>query len=367
MLPTPDDDLSELAQQLIAFLRSKLGDDVSYTRELIRLQGGFDTDTYSFAIENAPADFPRELVLRHFQTKGEVKRFTFESTIQNAAHGAGHPVPSVPIDSYGQMLNDRPFLLMELLPGAALGSLLDDELVIQQLPGIMANLQAGYHKIDSSGLIRLLANSGISVEEMTPMSMLTRVAAIAEAIDESELSTLNTWLIDNQPVQPTDPVVCHGDFHPNNVLYADGKVTGLIDWGNVVFTHAEYDVAITRLTISVGPPDWDTATRAQMQPLIDQLINGYLAIYRQQRALDDELLAYYGVLSATHAYAKVAGAKNGVDVPYVAGDGYAWRLPPLYAAITNTIRDATGVTIPPAWSPFADTSTTRRRDTRPAS
>jgi aminoglycoside phosphotransferase (APT) family kinase protein len=345
-LPTPDDGLSELAQQLLGFLRSKLGNEVIYARELTRLQGGFDTDTYSFAIENAPAEFPQKLVLRHFRGKGESTRVTLESTIQSAAHSAGHAVPNVPIDSSGHLLNDRPFLLMELLPGAALGSLIDDESLLRQLPGIMANLQAGLHKIDTSGLRQLLTSTGVNVETLTPMSMLTRISRIAEIADERELSDIHIWLIENTPDPPEFPTLCHGDFHPNNILYGEGKITGLIDWSNLAFAHAEFDIAITRLTLSIGPPELDVESRAQMQPLIDQLIAEYLAIYRTHLPLDDDLLAYYGVLRSTHAYAKIAAARLGIDLPYVAGDGYAWNLPPMYAAITNTINAATGVTIP---------------------
>ncbi|MCH2516150.1 MAG: aminoglycoside phosphotransferase family protein, partial [Dehalococcoidia bacterium] len=37
------------------------------------------------------------------------------------------------------------------------------------------------------------------------------------------------------------------------MLVAGGEVTGLIDWGNVMFTHPEYDVAISHMIMSIGP------------------------------------------------------------------------------------------------------------------
>ncbi|HIF72367.1 MAG TPA: hypothetical protein EYQ61_07430 [Dehalococcoidia bacterium] len=88
--------------------------------ELTRLQGGFDTDTYAFSIDNAPADFPQHLVLRHFRHRRESGRVVLESTIQNEVHKAGQPVPRVLIDSRDHFLNDRPFLLMERLEGSGL-------------------------------------------------------------------------------------------------------------------------------------------------------------------------------------------------------------------------------------------------------
>jgi aminoglycoside phosphotransferase (APT) family kinase protein len=337
------EDFSDLANQLTEFLKLKLGQAVSLSGDMARLQGGFDTDTYAFSIENAPTDFPQHLVLRHFQNRHESGRVVLESTIQNEAQKAGHPVPQVPIDSTGQFLNDRPFLIMERLEGSALGSQIEDESVLQQLPIIMAKLQLGLYKIGSTSLHTLLAESGANTSAMSPSAMLSRITHIANVTNEPELLAIKSWLEDNWPTQPQSPTICHGDFHPNNILYQDGKVTGLIDWGNVMFTHPEYDVAISRLIMSIGSPDWDPNTREAMQPMLDQLIAGDLAIYRAEAALDDDLIDYYAALRSAHAYMKVIGARRGIDLPYVAANGYAWALPKLFSVISNVIETNTGV------------------------
>ncbi len=63
--------------------------------------------------------------------------------------------------------------------------------------------------------------------------MLSRIGNIAEATSEPDLLAIKSWLEDNWPSQPQAAAICHGDLHPDNILYLDGKVTGLIDWGNV--------------------------------------------------------------------------------------------------------------------------------------
>ncbi len=272
-------------------------------------------------------------------------RVVFESTMQSVARNAGHPVAHVPIDSSGHLLDNRPFLIMERLPWSALGDLLGDQSVLQQLPQIMAKLQLGLHKINSSGLKSKLEESGVNIEFMSPLIMLKRVTALANACKEPKLLTVNSWLVDNWPNQPQTPTICHGDFHTNNILYLDGKVTGLIDWGNVMFTHPEFDVAVTRLILSNGPPESDNDASAALRPMINRLIAEYIAIYRKQSSLDDTLLDYYAALRSAHAYAKVIGDKRGVDLPYVAGDGYAWALPQLFRTITRVIENTTGLTL----------------------
>ncbi len=173
--------------------------------------------------------------------------------------------------------------------------------------------------------------------------MLSRIGNIAEATSEPDLLAIKSWLEDNWPSQPQAAAIFHGDLHPDNILYLDGKVTGLIDWGNVVFTRPEFDVALTRMAMSIGPLELDAETGAAMQPLVDQLIAGYLATYRAEAPLDDDLLDYYATLRAARSYTKVIGARREVELPYVAGDGYHWALPKMFSAISNVIESTTGV------------------------
>jgi aminoglycoside phosphotransferase (APT) family kinase protein len=179
--------------------------------------------------------------------------------------------------------------------------------------------------------------------------MLERVSKLAEASGVAELTAIRQWLTERWPTQPVDPVICHGDFHPANILVADGKVTGLIDWGNVMFTHPEYDVAITHMIMSIGPIDLDgkKPPREDLRKAVEWAMAEYLAAYRTQRPLDDDLLEYYGALRAAHAYARVISANRGVDLPYTAHDAYAWRHPVLFAVIRNILEKTTGVAIEP--------------------
>lgn len=296
-----------------------------------------------------PRGSTEELVLRLFRSSGESDRVNLESTIQNTIHAAGHPVPRVPIDSGGHSLIGRPFLIMERLEGSTLASGLEDQSLFEKLPGLMGNLQVGIHETDSADLRTQLADAEVDIRHMTPKSMLERVSKLAEASGVAELTAIRQWLTERWPTQPVDPVICHGDFHPANILVADGKVTGLIDWGNVMFTHPEYDVAIPHMIMSIGPIDLDgkKPPREDLRKAVEWAMAEYLAAYRTQRPLDDDLLEYYGALRAAHAYARVISANRGVDLPYTAHDAYAWRHPVLFAVIRNILEKTTGVAIEP--------------------
>ena len=183
--------LQLLELELNEFLRSRLCPSVSITGDLTRLQGGWDTETYSFTLDSPPPGTPEKLVLRHFRHAGEARRVVRESTIQNAAAGAGHPVPSVPIDSIGILLAGRPFLVMERLPGTSLGDLvISGDPAAQQFPLIMAKLQAALHKIDTSGLLNRLEKSGIEIEHLKPSRLLQQINSVVGVIHQSKTDQL---------------------------------------------------------------------------------------------------------------------------------------------------------------------------------
>jgi aminoglycoside phosphotransferase (APT) family kinase protein len=343
-MPNSRKDVEALAQPLTAFLRENVGEDISIVGGLTRLQGGFDTDTYAVEIANAPGDFPQSLVLRHFRHAGELPRVIRESAIQNAAAGDGRPVPRVPVDSTGELLNDRPFLLMERLPGSNLGdALLKDEGLIQRFPGIMATLQAKLHKIDSTGLREHLESKGIGLDQMQPSRMIERITGIANATGLPDLVELDRWLLEHYPEQPENPAICHGDLHPNNILYDDGKITGLIDWATTLLSHPEYDIAVSRMILSIGPPDDAGIPKEQLDKVLAWGLDEYMKECHSLQQLDDSLIDYYEVLRVSHAYSKIVGKRHGVDLPYVAHDGYAWDRADLFAVVTRIIGETTGI------------------------
>jgi len=42
------------------------------------------------------------------------------------------------------------------------------------------------------------------------------------------------WLDDHRPSKAREAAICHGDFHPLNILTDKNQPTGVIDWANAV-------------------------------------------------------------------------------------------------------------------------------------
>jgi len=215
--------------------------------------------------------------------------------------------------------------------------------IIPIFPEMMAKLQAGLHRLDPTKLMHHLANSGVEINHMKPTRMLGSITAIADAAQAVDLIEINEWLTNNYPKQPEILAICHGDLHPNNILIHDGKVSGLIDWATTMFTHPEYDIAVTKTILSIGPPEDVGIPKAELDKMLGMALADYMAQCHELQDLDEALIDYYAVLRVGHAYAKVIGKRHGVDLPYVAHDGYAWDRPDLFAVVTRIIGETTGI------------------------
>jgi aminoglycoside phosphotransferase (APT) family kinase protein len=198
---------------------------------------------------------------------------------------------------------------MEHLPGRVL---VDAQRV--GMGGVLAEAQARLHALSPEPLLGALdadpgAGGRASVGFEAYVTSLQ--ARVARAGLEGLKPTLR-WLHERRP-PPGPPVICHGDFHPRNLLVADGRLTGVVDWPNALVADAEFDVAATLNILRFVPVDLMAMPKVvslfvrMVQPILGAR---YLAAYRRRRALDPQRLAYYEVASATRALVQSGEARQ---------------------------------------------------------
>ncbi len=104
---------------------------------------------------------------------------------------------------------------------------------------------------------------------------------------------------------PDGDRLCHGDFHPYNVLISPhGPV--IIDWNNAVVGDPLEDVARTTLILS-GVPVSEPAYRSR----IDQFVEAYLERYFQLRPYDkQQLLAWQPIVAAVRLSDNIPGLQE---------------------------------------------------------
>ncbi len=99
---------------------------------------------------------------------------------------------------------------------------------------------------------------------------------------------------------PEGDAICHGDFHPDNVILTR-KGPVIIDWMTAGHGNPAADVARTVLMLRQGQPPGASAFQLRVIELLrQQLLAGYLRAYRAQRACPDRAIdAWTPVIAAT--------------------------------------------------------------------
>lgn len=307
----------EAARALVAHLRGALAAPALELAEPpAALRGGFDTEIVALRLRGAPPAFAGPLVLRVLRPHHARDMASREEATQNAVASLGYPAPRVLLASVEPHALGAPFVLMERLPGRPL---LEANPI--GMGAVLADAQARLHALDAAPLARALGPPGTFEGYLD-----TEAGRIARAKLDG-LRPLLDWLRARRPPE-TATVICHGDFHPQNVLVESGRVTGVLDWPNAQVADPALDVAAT-LNILTFVPAGITSMPAAFrwlarvaQPL---LARRYLARYRRGRPIDDARLAYYQVAVGLRALVRAGehrrrgGPRIGLDAsPYTA-------------------------------------------------
>ena len=287
----------ELARRLVPYLRHVLGVpalDLDGAPE--PLGGGFDTEVHAFRLQSAPAGFRGPLVLRVFRAHHSPALVTREQATQNALDDQGYPVPRVLLVSLDLAPLGAPFAVMERVPGVPLMSR------VVGMAGVLAEAQARLHALDPVPLRSTLLDLDGYLDAMD------RRVGTASLVG---LMPLVAWLRARRP-PPGAVVVCHGDFHPQNVMIDGRAVSGVLDWPNAVLAEPAFDVAATfnilrhvpAGVVVPGPRRWLAAGAQRL------LAARYLAAYRRRRPVDAGRLAYYEVATALRALVRGGEARR---------------------------------------------------------
>ncbi|MCJ7737031.1 MAG: phosphotransferase family protein [Anaerolineae bacterium] len=318
---TAENPLDQVSDRLMAYLRTELNNaDISYDIPLTPIVGGYEASTYHFKLKNVPTEFSKPLVLRLFRAYANPNQAVSESAVQNALAAQGYPVPSVLSTGTDTTHLGGAFLIMDYMPGETMLAAAD-----QDLPSMLGKAHAALHSIAPAPLLAALRAQGLEEQHYRFSGRLHWLAAKRTSLPWLEESI--QWLIDNRPPEPDQLAICHGDFHPLNILVKDGTVTAVLDWPGFSIGDAIMDVAFTIVLCTIGA-EVLLPTKNWVE-----VIPEYLEAYRSERSLDVTYLDHYRMLRCVMAF--VDGAE-GQEV---------WASPPALEWLTEHVHSISRVRV----------------------
>lgn len=311
----------QISDGLIAHLRAELGSPrIGYDAPLTPLQGGYETHTYRFTLSGVERELAGPLVLRLYPAFYGTENAVWESTIQNMLADEGYPVSRVFLTCTDMSVLGGAFFVMEFLEGELMMNV-----AYETIPGLLGQAHAALHDIDPEPLLNTLRERGFDERRYRPAGRLEYLKD--QAGKHPWLGDAVDWLVENAPPEPEDLSICHGDFHPLNILVREGRVTGVLDWPGFLIADPVLDVANTVVLTMVSAKhllslaEWETA------------VEMYLDAYRAHRSLDLTHLDYYRARRCIIALVEGASGQS------------IWQHPNIVQDLIECTREVTGIRI----------------------
>lgn len=314
---------------------------MDFAEPLAPVSGGFDTEIFAFRLNGAAPALSGPLVLRVLAPHHDPLRALRERAVQNAVADLGFPAPRAPLASAEPGILGGAFLVMERCPGRPL-------LAARRL-GIAALLVETHlrlHALDPSAVLDALEKAVPGSSALVTIDghlgqLRARVGGHLPG-----LAPAMRWLLDHRPGPGGAPAICHGDFHPQNLLSDGRAITAVLDWPNVLVADPVHDVAATKVILEQAPLEvlpvsrplrWAVAGARRL------LVALYLRGYRRRRPLDARALAYGEALACMRGLVRAAEHRAGAQAPANLLDASSLgdRLAARFAELTG-IRPALG-------------------------
>jgi aminoglycoside phosphotransferase (APT) family kinase protein len=324
MDPFADINLEKMSNNLLMYIREELNQkSIDYQEFPIRLTGGYETLICRFQLSGVDKNLSKPLVIRLFPESVNGERIIKESEIQNALSKQDYPVPAVYITCMDKSVLGGVFFIMDFCGGH---TLIDSGLSNDQIFGILGNLHSRMHEVDIEFIERRCAEIGADINTLKYEFILEEYCTHINS-NFPWMNNAADWLFENRPKDPVSLSICHGDFHPLNILCKEGKVKAVLDWSGFMIGDPALDVAITEFLLSIPIQ----LLFPELEPF--QVKEIYLKAYRKTRPLDERNIGYY------YAFKSITALAEGINGHILFGQ------PEIIQLLLTSIYDVSAVNI----------------------
>jgi aminoglycoside phosphotransferase (APT) family kinase protein len=315
----------EISEKLMEYLQDHLCDStLSYQSYPEQILGGYYTTIYRFQLKNAPKDLSHPLILRVYPPRSHPNQAIRETKVQNTLNEMGYPAPKVHFVHTDTNVFAGIFIIMDWIIGEQMMTAPPD-----RVPELLAEAHVHLHNLDSSVVMEKMAEAGIYHDDI---SLKGHLSWLQRQIGPGKLEWLMEgldWVLLNKPIEPRRLSICHGDFHPLNILVHQGVVSGVLDWSGFLVTDPAYDVGSTKVILGIAAPsvipgiDFDSMTKR------------YIDLYLEEIPLETEYIEFHEAYRCLRAFREGAMGQE------------IWTHPDILRRLTNKFHEITGIEIKP--------------------
>ena len=316
---------TEVAEALRQYVADKLHvSGIVYLEPPTPLGRRMDTRIYSFHL-NADGLGPQwsaPLVLRLYTSKDQADKAQKEADVQKFAASHGYPaVNPVLIDRQATGF-DLPIMVMPRVDGRPmLEVVMSNPLKVGRWLGQLAYLQVALHA---------LPTVDCPLERGAPLVERKLQELRDDHTGDTDQARALEWLEQHKATVAMEEVVlCHGDFHPLNILIDESGTANVLDWSDASLGDRHFDVARSVLIFWIAPIIAEsTLERVALRAARGYLQWQYLRSYRRLYPIDDQRLGYWKALHALVAWQLVTRVQDPQgELAGVAREDAVTRLP----------------------------------------
>ncbi len=294
-------DASTAASALAQWAGHRFGGPVAVAGEPTTIAGGFDSFIHGLELtgDALPPGWGGPLVVRMLPSPQRAPQAAREAAVQGWSADHGYAAPRVlavlgPDDGF-----DLPTQVMERASGTTM------------LDAFSAKPWRARRLVDRLATLALrlhaLPTDGFPPDDSTLVDhRLDLPRQVVARLDQPELAEALRRAEELGPRAMAGPaVVCHGDFHPLNVM-VDGDAASVIDWTDAGLGPREADVARTSLLFHIAAIAAGSALeRFVLEVAGPRLARRYQRTYAAGAPLDAERMRVWEVLHGVHGWAQV--------------------------------------------------------------